>query len=511
MPTMIGAPLPPNEYVRLLDLARYEILDTPREVVFDRITRLAARLLRTPTAVINFVDQDRHWGKSTVGVGDNTAPRHISFCAWTILQDRPLVVEDTRNDPRFAHNPMVTGEPHIRMYAGAPLTTPAGQRIGTLCVTHHQLHPLSQDDLQALQDLAALTMSELELRTHSLELARELNAQQLRNADLQRNLDHAHVLEGVASLMDLELTPEETTLRAAALLGEALNADYIGLLIFENGELRVEAAHRTPQVTPAMSALAFPRPNWSDSVTRTLSDLRHPLYLDDYPAVAGALADMVEMGVQQIAWLPLGTRNGVTSLLMAVRLRDNAVTRWRGSDRALLEAAGRSVRGALDHRLEVQLARQEARHDPLTGMLNRRALDEDLRQRQQRGAPFLLAGLDLDGLKALNDQEGHAQGDKLLQVFSRTLRIELGKAGEVYRLGGDEFVILDALDEEAVLHAVDTAVLAARQVGALRGASVGMAHSHEGEGETLLALADERMYVVKRRRQAVRQQLVLSS
>ncbi|MBB6015375.1 diguanylate cyclase domain-containing protein [Deinococcus radiopugnans] len=508
---MIGAPLPPHEYVRLLDLARYEILDTPREEVFDRITRLTARLLGTPVAVINFVDQDRQWGKSSVGVGDTTAPRHDSFCAWTILQDGPLVIEDTQTDPRFAHNPMVTGEPHIRMYAGAPLTTPAGQRIGTLCVTHHQFHPLTPDDLQALQDLAALVMGELELRASSLALAHELNAQQLRNADLQRSLAHAHVLEGVSSLMDLDLSPEETTLSAAALLGEALNADYIGLLIFEGGELRVEAAHQTPQVAPAMGALPAPRPDWSGSITRTLTDLRRPLYLDDYPSVPGALTTMVDAGVQQVAWKPLGTRGGVTSLLMAVRLRDNPVTRWRGSDRALLEAAGRSVRGALDRRLEMQLARQEARHDALTGLLNRRALEEDLRQRQQDGAPFLLAGLDLDGLKALNDQEGHAQGDKLLQVFARTLRMEVGKAGEVYRLGGDEFVILESVDEDAVHHAVDMAVLAARQVGALRGASVGVAHSHEGEGEALLALADERMYGVKRRRQAVRQQQALSS
>lgn len=509
---MTGAPLPPDEYARLLDLARYEVLDTPREEVFDRITRLAARLLGTPVAVINFVDHDRQWGKSAVGMDDTTAPRHDSFCAWTILQDGPLVIEDTRSDPRFAHNPMVTGEPHVRMYAGMPLTTPTGQRVGTLCVTHHQPHPLTPDDLRALQDLAALAADELELRARTLELARELNAQQRRNADLQRNLDHAHVLEGIGSLMDLDLTPEETTLNAAALLGEALNADYIGLLIFEDGELRVEAAHQSPQLAPqlvpAVGALPVPRPDWPGTLTRTLSDLKRPLYLDDYPAAPGALAAMIEAGIRQVAWKPLGTRSGVTSLLMAVRLRDNPVTCWRGSDRSLLEAAGRSVRGALDRRLEVQLIRQQARHDALTGILNRRALEQDLRQRQQEGVPFLLAGLDLDGLKALNDQQGHARGDKLLQVFARTLRTEIGAAGQVYRLGGDEFVIFGDVDEEAIHHAVDTAVLAARRVGPLRGASVGIAHSQEGEEAALLALADERMYAVKRRRQAVRGQTV---
>ena len=144
---MTSAPLPANEYARLLDLARYEILDTPEEEAYDRITRLAARLLNTPVAFINFVDQHRQWSKAASGPGDTTAPRHDSVCAWTILEAGPMVIENAHTDPRFAHNPMVTGSPYIHMYAGAPLTTPAGHRIGTLCVTDHQPHPLTPDDL----------------------------------------------------------------------------------------------------------------------------------------------------------------------------------------------------------------------------------------------------------------------------------------------------------------------------------------------------------------------------
>jgi len=497
---MTGAPLPPDEYARLLDLARYEILDTPQEEAYDRITRLAARLLNAPVAFINFVDQHRQWSKAASGPGDTTAPRHDSVCAWTILGSAPMVIENAHTDPRFAHNPMVTGAPHIHMYAGAPLTTPAGHQIGTLCVTDHQPHPLTPDDLAALQDLAALVVGELELRTRTLELGRELDAQTRRNADLKRGLDHAQVLEGIARLLDLDLMPEEMTLNASALLGEALSADHIALLIFEDKALRVEAAHFNPRLPREITDLPAQLPHWPDSVIWRLRDLDLPLYVDDYPAHPGALKTVVDGGIQQVAWLPLGTRSGVTSLLMASRHSSNPVHRWRGSDRVLLEAAGRSVRGALNRSLEVELSRQEARQDTLTGLLNRRAQEEDLRQRQQNGLPFLVAGIDLDGLKALNDQEGHAQGDKLLQVFARTLSVTLGTAGEVYRLGGDEFVVLSGRDEDTVLEAVDTAVLAARQVGALRGASVGVSYSSEGVGEALLALADERMYVVKRRR-----------
>jgi diguanylate cyclase (GGDEF)-like protein len=500
--SMTGAPLPTDEYARLLDLASYDILDTPREAAFDRIARLAAHLLRTRVAVINFVDQDRQWGKAAVGLEDTTAPRQDSFCAWTILQDGPLVVENARTDPRFADNPMVVGEPHIHMYAGTPLTTPAGHRIGTLCVTDDRPHPLTPADLQALQDLAELAVSELELRARNLSLDRELGAQRRRNADLQRGLDHARVLEDITRLMDVDLSPEQMTLAASALLGEALAADYTGLVVFEDEGLRVQAAHHHPRMPAAARALPSELPHWPADLTQTLRGLTRPLYLDDYPGYPGALQTAVDWGIQQIAWLPLGTHGEVTSLLMAVRLKDNEVGGWRGSDRTLLEAAGRSVRNALGRRHEVELARQDARQDALTRVLNRRALSEDLPRREQLGA-FLLAGLDLDGLKAVNDQEGHAQGDRLLQVFAATLKVELGAAGQLYRLGGDEFVVLGTGDEERVHEAVDTAVLAARQVAPFRGASVGVAYSHEASGDALLALADDRMYAVKRRRHAV--------
>lgn len=502
---MTGAPLPPDEYARLLNLAHYEVLDTPAEDAFDRITRLAARLLGTPAASINFVDQARQWSKSTYGVRDTTTPRHASVCAWTILQAEPLVIEDLHADSRFTHHPVATGQAHAHMYAGAPLVTPAGHRIGTLCVTDHRPHPLTPEHLQDLQALAALVVDQLELRACHSAHDRGHDAQQRRTAELQRGLDQTWVLEGVARLMDQDLSPEDMTLSASELLGDVLNADYIGLLVFDGETLRVEAACESVRGSLAAHPLSGHLPDCSNSVTTTLGDLTRPLYVDNYPDFPGALGEMVTAGVHQTAWVPLGTRSGATSLLMAMRLRDNPVLGWRGGDQALLEATGRSLRSALDRRLEAELAHQQARRDPLTGVLNRRALYQDLIQRHLGGHPYLLATLEMDGLSVVNDREGPDQGDKLLQVFARTLKVELGKTGEVYRLCGDSFVVLDDTDEESVHDAVDTAVLAARQVGALQGVSVGAAHSGEGVGEALLKLADERMAGVKRRRQAVRQ------
>jgi GAF domain-containing protein len=114
------AALPPNEAQRIAALRALPILDTPREERFDRITRLAQRLFDVPIALITLVDANRQWFKSCMGIGVDQTPRSVSFCAHAILRDDALVIEDAQIDPRFADNPLVTDEPHIRFYAGQP-------------------------------------------------------------------------------------------------------------------------------------------------------------------------------------------------------------------------------------------------------------------------------------------------------------------------------------------------------------------------------------------------------
>ncbi|UQN10057.1 hypothetical protein [Deinococcus sp. QL22] len=249
------------------------------------------------------------------------------------------------------------------MYAGAPLTSPSGYRIGTLCVLDDQPHPLTPADVAALQDLAALVVDELELRIKNLHLSRELGAQEKVGQELRRILEHGRVLEGVSSLMDLDLGPEEITL-AAGLLGEALGTDYTGLVWFQGDCIRMEVAYTHPRLPAAAQAVPEQLFGWPSSIISALKNATAPLYLEGYAAHPNAVEQVVVAGIGQIAWLPLGTRGTVTSLLMTVRLKDNAVTHWRSSDRALLEAAGRSVRSALDRRLVMDAALQEARQDP---------------------------------------------------------------------------------------------------------------------------------------------------
>src|ERR1035438_5763098 len=165
------APVPENEKKRLKVLWQYEVLDTVPEEVFDDPTELAARICEAPIALISLVDEKRQWFKAKVGVSLSETSRDISFCAYAITQSDLFIVPDATQDQRFANNPMVTSEPKIRFYAGAPLITPDGHALGTLCVIDKVPRELRPDQKHALRILARHVVSQLELRRRSKELA----------------------------------------------------------------------------------------------------------------------------------------------------------------------------------------------------------------------------------------------------------------------------------------------------------------------------------------------------
>ena len=125
---------PANEAARIQALQGLGLLDSAPEERFDRLTRLAKRLFNVPIALVTLVDSNRQWFKSCVGLGVSETPRNVSFCGHAILQDELLMVADAKQDERFYDNPLVTGEPKIRFYAGYPLTVPDGNKMGTLCL-----------------------------------------------------------------------------------------------------------------------------------------------------------------------------------------------------------------------------------------------------------------------------------------------------------------------------------------------------------------------------------------
>jgi anti-sigma regulatory factor (Ser/Thr protein kinase) len=159
-----------NEPARLAALHRYRILDTAPERAFDDLTMLASHICGTPMALITLVDADRQWFKSRIGITPSETSRTISFCAHAIRQGDLFIIPDARKDERLRDNPLVTGDPHIRFYAGAPLVTPDGHALGTLCVVDRVTRTLTAQQIEALDALRRQVESQLELRRHVFDL-----------------------------------------------------------------------------------------------------------------------------------------------------------------------------------------------------------------------------------------------------------------------------------------------------------------------------------------------------
>lgn len=182
------ADLPANEAARLDALRSYRILDTPPETSYDDITQLASEICAAPIALVSLVDSDRQWFKSKRGLEVSETSRDVAFCAHAILQPDLLIVADAREDQRFASNPLVIAEPHIRFYAGAPLVTSQGEALGTVCVLDRVPRTLTEAQQSSLRALARQVMAQLELRRHVA--AQERYQQRLE--EYQRTLEEAN-------------------------------------------------------------------------------------------------------------------------------------------------------------------------------------------------------------------------------------------------------------------------------------------------------------------------------
>ena len=168
---MPQAPKPDNETERLAALHALDVLDSAPEAAFDDLARLAAQICDTPIALVSLIDAERQWFKARVRFAPAETPRRLSFCAHAILDPNLLVVPDALADPRFADNPLATADSPVRFYAGAPLITPEGLALGTLCVIDHVPRSLSLEQREALRSLARQIVLQLELRAQSGRLA----------------------------------------------------------------------------------------------------------------------------------------------------------------------------------------------------------------------------------------------------------------------------------------------------------------------------------------------------
>lgn len=268
-------PLPANEAQRLAAVRSYEILDTPPEVDFDALTRIAAHVFDAPAAVVGLMDADRLWFKSRLGLDAPQLDRQIAFCAFAVMRpDEPLVVEDLRDDPRFQHNPLVTQAPHLRFYAGAPLVDPDGHALGTIAVVDSQPRAFGETQRAVLRDLSTLVMTALESRRRALLLGRLAMTDHLtglaNRAQFDRTLEsemaHAQRTGEPLTVMFMDLDEfkdindhfghaagDEVLREVARRLGEQVRAEDV-LARFGGDEFGVIMRHAMPEPAHALAA-----------------------------------------------------------------------------------------------------------------------------------------------------------------------------------------------------------------------------------------------------------------
>lgn len=207
-----------EENHRLRTLREYRIMDTEAEPGFDRVTKLVADLFDAPIALVSLLDDCRQWFKSSYGLDVAETHRDISFCQYVIAEDKPVVVPEAPADPRFRDNPLVTGEPHIRFYAGVPLRAYNGAILGTLCVIDRKVRPpLTPRELERLEDFAAIIMAEAELRRTVVE-----------RDDARRVLERALDFSGIATW---QLDPRTDQLEWRGAVANLWGADYDTALV----------------------------------------------------------------------------------------------------------------------------------------------------------------------------------------------------------------------------------------------------------------------------------------
>ncbi len=229
----MNAPLPDNEAARLESLYQYEILDTETDSAIDDITRLAAYICRTPIALVSLLDAHRQWFKSKVGMEATETARDAAFCIHTILQPDVLIIPDALADQRFATNPLVTSDPHIRFYAGVSLITPSGHALGTLCVIDRVPRSLSPEQVSALRALGHQVMTQLEIRRHVATLARTATEYKQIAEALQQQTERERLVALIAQRIRQSLNLEEILSTTVSEVRQFLQVERVFIYRFE--------------------------------------------------------------------------------------------------------------------------------------------------------------------------------------------------------------------------------------------------------------------------------------
>ncbi|RZI72370.1 MAG: EAL domain-containing protein [Pseudomonas sp.] len=442
-------PVPLDDEARLAALASYQLEYGTTPPALQQIAAFAADVFQAPIALVSLVARDRQYFKGQVGLDASGTSRDVSFCAHAIMGPDVFVVPDATRDPRFSSNPLVTGEPGIRFYAGAPLISPQGHGLGSLCIIDRVPRPpLTDRERRLLTSLAELVMERMEQQRLDIE----------RRATLARFTSMAAATPSAVVCADADRRIVFWNAAAEQLLGWSA-AEALGQELELIVPKRMRAAHA---------------PNF----VRFLATC-------DVDTYRGRTIE-----------LPVLCRNE-TEVPAEVTL-----SAWREDGQPVFGAAIRDI--SLRQRAQADLLHL-AHHDALTGLLNRARFTDLAAKTLKNEAPAGLVLLDLDGFKHINDTLGHGAGDTLLREIASRLTACLGHRGHLARLGGDEFAVLlpgtadfvaaNALAEELqqVLSAAPFTIGFRRfSIGATAGVAVAPAQGHDLD--TLLSNADLALY-----------------
>lgn len=456
---------------RLRALARAGLLDPDREESLDRLTGLATRLLAVPVSLVSIVDDRRQYAMSAAGAQRDEMPALQSFCHHVVMDDRPLIVTDAREDPRVRDLPGVI-EYNVIAYAGVPLTTREGHTLGSFCAIDSEPRTWRSHEIELLEELSRSVIAEIELRAANRELA-------ARAADL--------------------LEAEREARRAQAYSEAILRSMHEGVLVTREGtiaELNETFCVLTGFPREQLLGARVPYPFWAPESRAEIDSHRK--------AVADGRAH---------------------ELRTTYRRRDGAKLRVSMHTVPVLGADGERLGFVSTIRDITEQERHEAElehmatHDPLTGMLNRRAFQERLRaeiaraERHQR--PLSVAILDLDDFKQVNDRFGHDVGDRVLADAAQRLVAVARRDEHIARIGGEEFGWI--LPECATAGACAAAERARRAISSAPFGeagrltlSAGVCELGEGgrDFDSLYRGADQALYAAKR---AGRDRTVVSS
>ena len=440
-------PIPDNESARLAALREYRILDTLPEQSYNDLTAIAAQICGTPISLISLIDENRQWFKSRHGIDTTETPREQAFCAHAICQpDRILLVPNALEDSRFSNNPLVTGSPNIRFYAGAPLVNSDGLAIGTICVIDHVPHQLTTQQLDVLHALGRQTMAQLELRRKTFDLQRSQQFLQDLNQQLQKHLDHLHQrnaeminLGKMSDYLQTCLTTQEACNAIPSLLAPLFPGCTGSLVLTHSCGLSSERiGHIVGCETCNYDDLDFFREDSSELQPKLKSCLG---CAELHQGIRSTC--LVDTARTNKLCLPVTIQGEILGVLLLQETINDALS----DDKKLLArtVAEQIALTIANLNLREKLQHQSIR-DPLTGLFNRRYLEESFDREITRASrhhySIGVIMIDIDHFKRINDTYGHNTGDYVLQVISKLLLENVRGSDIVCRYGGEEITII---------------------------------------------------------------------